>query len=166
MRWRCCGPVNRPTTAESTSCSTTSCACLRPCNAPGSPFGSLVAGRTSPRCAAARWDGVIPILPGTESGQMPASADVAALVRYVTDQRAAAGVEDQPFDVVIGGTTISTTWAADHVAGLAEAGATWWDEQRPFDEQVGNLDPVLRRIDQGPPHATPGDTPQGTRHPG
>jgi alkanesulfonate monooxygenase SsuD/methylene tetrahydromethanopterin reductase-like flavin-dependent oxidoreductase (luciferase family) len=117
-----------------------------------------VAGRwpnKPPMRRAARWDGVIPILPGTESGQIPAPSDVAQLIRYVTDQRTEAGVQGQPFDVVIGGTTTSTTSSAEHLAELADAGATWWDEQRPFDEHVADLDPVLRRIDQGPPRTTP-----------
>ncbi|MQA80084.1 MAG: LLM class flavin-dependent oxidoreductase, partial [Streptosporangiales bacterium] len=116
-----------------------------------------VAGRwpnKPPMRRAARWDGVIPLLPGTETGQVPSPADVTRLVNYIADHRAEANVHDQPFDVVIGGTTTPTTAAVEHVARVADAGATWWDEQRPFDDHVGELDPVLRRIEQGPPRIT------------
>ena len=32
-----------------------------------------------------------------------------------------------------------------------EAGATWWDERRPIDDEINRLEPVLRRIEAGPP---------------
>ena len=114
-----------------------------------------VAGRwpnKRPMRRAARWDGVIPILPGTENGQVPSAADVRQLVHYIAGRRADADLQDQVFDVVIGGAT-PTPAAYEQVMQLADAGATWWDEQMPFDDNVGKLDPILRRIEQGPPRA-------------
>ncbi|ANY09330.1 LLM class flavin-dependent oxidoreductase [Pseudonocardia sp. HH130630-07] len=102
---------------------------------------------------AARWDGVIPILPGTETGELPSAGDVARVVEVVGGQRAETGALDRPFDVVIGGTTAPEQ--ADRVAELAGAGATWWDERRPFDDRVGELGPLLRRVEQGPPRLAP-----------
>jgi probable F420-dependent oxidoreductase len=115
-----------------------------------------VAGRwpnKPPMRRAARWDGTIPLLPGAENRLIPAAADVAQLVHYIADQRADAGLQHRPFDVVIGGTTSPTTAAIKQVAQLADAGATWWDEQMPFDDDIDQLDPILRRIEQGPPRA-------------
>jgi hypothetical protein len=43
-------------------------------------------------------------------------------------------VLERPFDVVIGG--------------------TWWDEQMPFDDHIGRLEPILRRVEYGPPRPT------------
>jgi len=37
---------------------------------------------------------------------------------------------------------------------LIEAGVTWWDERRPMDDEVDRLEPVLRRIEAGPPILT------------
>jgi hypothetical protein len=34
---------------------------------------------------------------------------------------------------------------------LRDAGATWWDERRPMDNDVDRLEPVLGRIEAGPP---------------
>jgi hypothetical protein len=39
----------------------------------------------------------------------------------------------------------------DLLGPLIEAGATWWDERRPIDDKVDRLEPVLRRIEAGPP---------------
>jgi hypothetical protein len=55
---------------------------------------------------------------------------------------------EEPFDVVIGGTTSPGTAGRDLVAPLADAGVTWWDERIPFDDR---LEPIRRRVEQGPP---------------
>jgi nucleoside-diphosphate-sugar epimerase len=39
----------------------------------------------------------------------------------------------------------------DLLGPLIEAGATWWDERRPIDDEINRLEPVLRRIEAGPP---------------
>ena len=41
--------------------------------------------------------------------------------------------------------------ARDLLGPLIEAGATWWDERRPIDDEADRLEPVLRRIEAGPP---------------
>lgn len=42
--------------------------------------------------------------------------------------------------------------AADVVGALRDAGATWWDERMVQAEPgFDRLEPVLRRIEQGPP---------------
>ena len=41
--------------------------------------------------------------------------------------------------------------ARDLLGPLIEAGATWWDERRPIDDEINRLEPVLRRIEAGPP---------------
>lgn len=115
-----------------------------------------VAGRwpnKPPMRRAARWDGVIPLLTGTESGHLPPVSEVRQLVEYVAARRAEEGVLHQPFDVVVGGTTPASPAAFDQVAALGDAGATWWDEQRPFDDRVDQLEPILRRVEYGPPRA-------------
>jgi hypothetical protein len=38
----------------------------------------------------------------------------------------------------------------DLLGPLIEAGATWWDERRPIDDEADRLEPVLRRIEAGP----------------
>jgi hypothetical protein len=54
-----------------------------------------------------------------------------------------------PFEVVLGGTSPTDAAGAHDMLGpLIEAGATWWDERRPVDED--RLEPVLRRIAAGP----------------
>ncbi|WP_367123560.1 LLM class flavin-dependent oxidoreductase [Streptomyces phytohabitans] len=115
-----------------------------------------VAGRwpnKPPMRRAARWDGVIPLLPGTEEGRLPDVADVRDLVAYVSARRAEAGVAERPFDVVIGGTTPASPAAAEQVAAFGAAGATWWDERMPFDERLDRVGPILRRAEYGPPRA-------------
>jgi hypothetical protein len=45
----------------------------------------------------------------------------------------------------------ATSSPSDLLGPLIEAGATWWDERRPMDDEVDRLEPVLRRIEAGPP---------------
>ena len=38
------------------------------------------------------------------------------------------------------------------VAGpLADLGVTWWDERMPWGDDLERAEPILRRIEQGPP---------------
>jgi hypothetical protein len=39
----------------------------------------------------------------------------------------------------------------DLAGPLADLGVTWWDERMPWDDDMGRAEPVLRRVDQGPP---------------
>jgi hypothetical protein len=76
--------------------------------------------------------------------------EVRELVAFIQDHR-----EDRstPYDVIVGG--ISPADAAQSraiIEPLAEAGATWWDERQLIRGQdFYRLEPVLRRIEQGPP---------------
>lgn len=106
-----------------------------------------------PMRRAARWDGAIPLLTGTEEGTVPPVGEVRDLVAFLGDQRAAAGLAGQPFDVVIGGTTPMDGTGGEQVAVLAEAGATWWDERIPFGPDLDQMAPLLRRAEHGPPRA-------------
>ena len=67
--------------------------------------------------------------------------------------RASRGDRSTPYDVILGGISPDPARGArDLIEPLAEAGATWWDE-RQLDQRHDfyRLDPVLRRIEQGPP---------------
>jgi hypothetical protein len=55
----------------------------------------------------------------------------------------------RPFDIVIGGT--SPAAGRDHFGPLADLGITWWDERTPWCDDIGRAEPILRRIEQGPP---------------
>jgi alkanesulfonate monooxygenase SsuD/methylene tetrahydromethanopterin reductase-like flavin-dependent oxidoreductase (luciferase family) len=99
---------------------------------------------------AARWDGVVPLFPDSDYGQAPAPDDVRELTAYVAGLRAQ---DAGPFDVVVGGVSpTERALARDLVGPLADAGATWWDERQPYhSEDLYRLEPVLRRVEQGPP---------------
>jgi alkanesulfonate monooxygenase SsuD/methylene tetrahydromethanopterin reductase-like flavin-dependent oxidoreductase (luciferase family) len=102
-----------------------------------------------PMRRAARWDGAIPMFESARHGHVPPLDEVRELVAYVRSRRDDPG---RPFDVVLGGPSPTKAAAARDVLGpLAEAGATWWDERRPIDDDIRRLDLVLRRIDAGPP---------------
>ena len=60
---------------------------------------------------------------------------------------------DGPYDVVVGGTSPGDPARARDVVGpLADAGATWWDERQvQGTDDLHRIEPVLRRIEQGPP---------------
>ena len=54
--------------------------------------------------------------------------------------------------LVLGGASpTNPAQARDLLGPLIEAGATWWDERKPIDDEINRLEPVLRRIDAGPP---------------
>jgi alkanesulfonate monooxygenase SsuD/methylene tetrahydromethanopterin reductase-like flavin-dependent oxidoreductase (luciferase family) len=106
----------------------------------------------APMRRAARWDGAVPILPETDGGnsRRPDPAAVAQVREFLDASRAAAGRESDPFDLVIRGTTpADPAAAADLVAPLAAAGATWWEECDP--DHLEQAASMFRRVDQGPP---------------
>jgi hypothetical protein len=39
----------------------------------------------------------------------------------------------------------------DLVGPLADLGITWWDERMPWGEDMDRTEPILRRIEEGPP---------------
>jgi hypothetical protein len=92
----------------------------------------------------------VPLFESAGHGHAPPVDEVRQLVAYIRDHRD--GDSGRPFEVVLGG--VSPTRAAhahDLLGPLIEAGATWWDERRPIDAEVDRLEPVLRRIEAGPP---------------
>ncbi len=105
-----------------------------------------------PMRRAARWDGAVPLFEDAKHGHVPPVGQVRDLVAYVRERR-----EDQsgaPFEIVLGGATPGDDPAKtrDLLGPLAEAGATWWDERQiQTGEDLDRLEPVLRRIEQGPP---------------
>jgi alkanesulfonate monooxygenase SsuD/methylene tetrahydromethanopterin reductase-like flavin-dependent oxidoreductase (luciferase family) len=94
---------------------------------------------------AAQWDGVAPL----RADEQPLTPDdVRALAAYTQEWRTGSG----PFEIVLVGGTgqMEPRAAADHVAALAEAGATWRQEGfLPGD----TITDVRQRIRQGPPRA-------------
>lgn len=114
-----------------------------------------VAGRwpnKAPFRRAARWDGAVPLFSGYAEQRPPAAEDVRALAAFLHECRAAEGRDGEPFELVVGGRTEGAAGTA-LVAAAAEAGATWWDERMPFDDDLDRADPYRRRIDQGPPRS-------------
>jgi alkanesulfonate monooxygenase SsuD/methylene tetrahydromethanopterin reductase-like flavin-dependent oxidoreductase (luciferase family) len=106
----------------------------------------------APMRRAARWDGAIPATAGFEDGRPPPVDQVRDLVSFLRDCRRQNGLTDSPFDIILGGTTPAAQKAARDVVGpLADAGLTWWDERMPWGDDLDRIEPILRRIDQGPP---------------
>lgn len=104
----------------------------------------------APMRRAARWDGAIPVFSGVQPGEPPPVDDVRELLSFVEDCRA--GSAAQPFDLVVGGMTSTEQGRASDVVGpLAEAGVTWWQERMPLDDRLERIDPMLRRVEHGPP---------------
>jgi alkanesulfonate monooxygenase SsuD/methylene tetrahydromethanopterin reductase-like flavin-dependent oxidoreductase (luciferase family) len=102
-----------------------------------------------PMRRAARWDGAAPLFDTARHGVIPPVDQVRDLIAFLEEQRK--GV-DRPFEIVLGGAT-EPSKARDQVGPLADAGATWWDErQLQASEDLHRLEPVLRRIDGGPPN--------------
>lgn len=106
----------------------------------------------APMRRAARWDGAIPAMAGMEAARPPEVSEVRELVRFLRGCRADHGLADRPFDIVIGGTSPAGPAAGrDLVGPLADLGVTWWDERMPWGDDLERAEPILRRIDQGPP---------------
>ncbi len=103
----------------------------------------------APMRRAARWDGAVPLFTSARHGQTPTSDEVRELVGYLAGQRGERVGE--PFDVVVGGVSDPSS-AADLLGPLERAGATWWDErQMQTNPDHYRAEPVLRRIEAGPP---------------
>ncbi|WP_328335273.1 MULTISPECIES: LLM class flavin-dependent oxidoreductase [unclassified Streptomyces] len=102
-----------------------------------------------PMRRAARWDGAVPLFASARHGQIPPVDEVRELVAYLRRLRADAA----PFEIVLGGASPTDAARAHDVIGpLIEAGATWWDERRlQTGEGLDRFEPVMRRIEQGPP---------------
>jgi alkanesulfonate monooxygenase SsuD/methylene tetrahydromethanopterin reductase-like flavin-dependent oxidoreductase (luciferase family) len=104
--------------------------------------------RKTPMRRAARWDGAVPLFLSANHGVAPPVDELRDLVAYL---RALRGDRPGPYDVIVGGIS-DPKHARELIEPLAEAGATWWDERQLITgEDFYRLDPVLRRIEQGPP---------------
>jgi alkanesulfonate monooxygenase SsuD/methylene tetrahydromethanopterin reductase-like flavin-dependent oxidoreductase (luciferase family) len=106
----------------------------------------------APMRRAARWDGAIPTMAGIEAARPPEVSEVRELVGFLRGCRAEHGLADKPFDIVIGGMSPAGPAAGHDLVGpLADLGITWWDERMPWDDDLERTEPILRRIEQGPP---------------
>jgi alkanesulfonate monooxygenase SsuD/methylene tetrahydromethanopterin reductase-like flavin-dependent oxidoreductase (luciferase family) len=103
----------------------------------------------APMRRAARWDGAAPIMAGAWQAEPPLIDDVLELTAFLRAAREEAGLAEEPFDIVLGGSSPAGPWPL--LKSLAEAGVTWWDERMPFGELLDTTDPIRRRVDQGPP---------------
>ncbi len=104
----------------------------------------------APMRRAARWDGAVPLFLSATHGHPPPIDEVRDLVAYIRAHRDRQ--PERPFELVLGGpSSTNPADARDLLGPLIEAGATWWDERRPIDDEINRLEPVLRRIEEGPP---------------
>src|SRR4051812_35590667 len=103
-----------------------------------------------PMRRAARWDGAVPLFTSATHGHAPPADQVRDLVAYVYRHR---DQDEGPFEVVLGGVSPADPGSArDLIGPLVDAGATWWDERQLQDgDGLDRLEPVLRRVEQGPP---------------
>jgi alkanesulfonate monooxygenase SsuD/methylene tetrahydromethanopterin reductase-like flavin-dependent oxidoreductase (luciferase family) len=103
----------------------------------------------APARRTAHWDGAL--LTTGSWDQPPDHGVIAEMQSYIRAHRDQAGLGDQPFELVVGGSTSGDAdTVRDMVGPLADAGATWWDERFPIDK-LGKFDAVRTRTEQGPP---------------
>ncbi|WP_314177914.1 LLM class flavin-dependent oxidoreductase [Streptomyces winkii] len=104
-----------------------------------------------PMRRAARWDGAVPLFASARHGHPPPVEEVRELVAYVGRHRG--GEPERSFEIVLGGVSpADPARARDLLGPLSDAGATWWDErQLQGTDDLDRLEPVLRRVEQGPP---------------
>jgi hypothetical protein len=105
----------------------------------------------APMRRAARWDGAIPATADFATGRPPGASEARDLVLFLRGCRAENGLADRPFDIVLGGASPAGPAGRDLAGPLADLGATWWAERMPWGDDLGRAEPVLRRVDQGPP---------------
>ena len=92
----------------------------------------------------------VPLFLSATHGHPPPVDEVRDLVAYIRAHRDRQA--ERPFELVLGRAELDQPPDARDLLGpLIEAGATWWDERRPIDDEINRLEPVLRRIEEGPP---------------
>ena len=106
--------------------------------------------RKAPMRRAARWDGAVPLFLSANHGEAPPVEEVRDLTAFLRDHRTD---PTTPYDVVVGGISpADPATSRALIEPLAEAGATWWDERQLLGgTDFYRLEPILRRIEQGPP---------------
>ena len=104
---------------------------------------------------AARWDGLLPSVMGRPDDEAPITLDqLAEMVSLVRQRRAAVGLDDHPYDVVIEADSSGEFVRLDpgDPAAWEQAGATWWVESWwSLDPGPDGLAEVERRVRDGPP---------------
>jgi hypothetical protein len=85
------------------------------------------------------------------AGRPPGVSEVRDLMLFLGGCRAKNGLADRPFDIVLGGASPAGPAGRDLAGPLADLGVTWWVERMPWGDELGRAEPVLRRIEQGPP---------------
>jgi alkanesulfonate monooxygenase SsuD/methylene tetrahydromethanopterin reductase-like flavin-dependent oxidoreductase (luciferase family) len=121
--------------------------------------GAKADGRTrQPSLArAARWDGLLPSVLGTDGPrELTGPAELAELVAEVTALRSAAGLAADPYDVIIEADSTREFVKLDPPEPRAweEAGATWWMESWwTIEPGPDGLAEVRRRVQAGPPRS-------------
>jgi alkanesulfonate monooxygenase SsuD/methylene tetrahydromethanopterin reductase-like flavin-dependent oxidoreductase (luciferase family) len=119
--------------------------------------GARVVGRAAqPSLArAARWDGLLPAIFDKADQRSPAGPDeLASLITEVHALRAADGLADAPYDVIIEADSSREFIQLDPPGPepWAAAGATWWVESWwTIERDPEGLAEVRRRIEAGPP---------------
>jgi alkanesulfonate monooxygenase SsuD/methylene tetrahydromethanopterin reductase-like flavin-dependent oxidoreductase (luciferase family) len=96
---------------------------------------------------AFRYDGIMPFVSSPDNPYAPATPDVVREIARAAPRR---GAGEQPYDIVLEGTTPAgdPVAARANVRPLADAGATWWLES-PWDSP--SVDALRARITAGPP---------------
>jgi len=83
--------------------------------------------------------------------RVPDEGEVRELVAFLRGCRAENGLADRPFDIVIGGKSPAGEAGRDLAGSLADLGVTWWDERMHWGADLERVEPILNRIEQGPP---------------
>ncbi len=92
---------------------------------------------------AARWDGVVPMIPESITGKMLQPDQLVDLVAFVREHREST----EPYEVIQYGMTADAN-DTERVRIYAEAGATWWVESITM---AATLETTRDRIGNGPP---------------
>ena len=103
---------------------------------------------------AAKWDGVWPLRRGPDGAGLPLTPDdIRGVCAAIAEERAVAGNDSAPFDVLVAGITPGDdpARAAATAREFADAGATWWTER--INPSRGSLEQMRQRVREGPPRS-------------